>query len=170
MALTIEDGTIVTGANSFVSRADYIAYAATIGVTIADDAAADIELIKAGEFINQHEDNLIGSLVSRDQAMSFPRNNLAINGWPYGGNEIPRAVTLCQMAFALDVHNGYDLWNPSANPNLVTKREKVEGAVEVEYAVSENAPQRLTRTSMGQSYLSALLKTTSLYSIGLVRA
>ena len=40
MALIVEDGSQVSNSDSYVSRADYIAYAATLGTTITDADAA----------------------------------------------------------------------------------------------------------------------------------
>lgn len=170
MALIIETGSQVSNSNSYVLRADYIAYALTIGVTIADDDDADVQLIKAAEYIGRHEDNLRGSLVDRDQSMAFPRYDLTIDGWSWTSEEIPRQVILCQMTFALDLNAGDDLYNRAQNPNLFTKREKVEGAVEIEYAVSESNGQKLSKTSTGDALLSSLLKNSGLFSISLVRA
>lgn len=168
MAVTVETGAIVSGADSWVSRADYIAYALTLGVVIPDTSVADVELVKAGEFINHHEDNLKGILVTRDQEMSFPRYDLFLDGWSWSGTEIPRQVISCQMAFALDVHDGIDLYNRPQNPNLIKKSTKID-VIAVEYAVSENAPQKVGRTSTGDALLATLLNNSGLFSIELTR-
>jgi len=170
MTLIVEDGSIVSGANTLVSRADYIAHALTLGVVIPDDDAADIELLKSMNFINQHEANLKGALVERDQSVSYPRTNLVIEGWSWSSDEIPRQAILCQLAFALDVHDGIDLWNTPANPELITKSERVEGAVSVEYAIGSNQTQKLGRSSTGDALLASLLNRSGLFSIPLVRA
>lgn len=167
MALVIETGVLVANSNSYVSRAEYIAYAASIGVTIADAVAADEQLIKAAEYIGQHEVNLKGGKVSRDQAMAFPRSDLFIEGWRWSNTEIPRQVTLCQLAYALDINSGVDIYNVPQNPNLIAKRKRVEGAVSIEYAVGENAPQKLSRTSKGDALLASLLRNNGMV---LVRA
>lgn len=169
MALIVEDGTIVTNADSWVSRADYIAYALTLGVTIADTDAADVQLVKAGEYINRHEDNLKGYLVDRNQSMKFPRYDLWIEGFSWTHEEIPRQVILAQMAFALDLNDGIDLYNRPVNPNLAVTRERVEGAIDISYAVGENAPQKLGRTSTGDALLASLLRSNGLYSVSLER-
>ena len=169
MALIVEDGSIVTGADSYVSRADYIAYAAILGVTIASTDATDIQLRKAAQFINEHEGNLKGDRVERDQPMSFPRNGVVIDGWTWNGNEIPRQVTLAQMNIALDINAGYDPYNPAVNPGRATKREKVEGAVEVEY-MGEGKGQKLSRTSKADALLSSLLLRSGLFGINSIRA
>lgn len=162
MAVTVETGAIVTGADSYVSRADYIAYAATVGVTITDDATADVQLVKSAEYIDRHEANLKGYRVTRAQPMAFPRYDLYIEGWTWLETEIPRQLTLCQMMFALDINAGIDLYNRPQNPNLIAKKERVEGAIEVEYAVSESTGQKLSQTSTGDALLNSLLKSNGL--------
>jgi hypothetical protein len=169
MAVTVEDGTGVTGANSYVSRADYISYAATIGVTIADDADADYQLIKAAEFIDRHRENLKGYKVTRDQAMEWPRSDVIIDCWSYDQDEIPSHLTKCQMALALDINAGYDIYNREANPSLLAKKERVEEAVSVEYETGGIVAQKQTRTSTADSLLMALLRPTA-GAIMLVRA
>ena len=80
MTLIVETGAIVSGANTYSSRADYIAFALSLGVIVADDDAADVQLIKAAQFVGQHEANLKGDRVTRDQPMAFPRHNVVIDG------------------------------------------------------------------------------------------
>lgn len=169
MALIVENGSIVTGANTYVSRADYITFAASVGVTIANTDAADVQLIKAAQFIDQHEANLKGDRVERDQPMAFPRAGVIIDGWDWSHTEIPRNVILCQMQLALDINAGRDPWNPSTNPSLAKKRTRIEGAVEVEYAVGDSTGQKLSRTSTADALLNSLLNRSGLFSISLER-
>ena len=167
--LTVEDGSQVTNSNTWVSRADYIAYALTIGITIASNDTADVQLVKAGEYINQHEANLKGSLVDRDQSMSHPRDNLYIDGEYWDSDEIATKVKLCQMAYALNINGGEDLYNRSANSEKIVTKERVEGAVEVEYAAPANGGLPPTKLSTGDVLLGALLENNSM-NIALVRA
>ena len=169
MALTTEDGSIVANSDTYVSRADYITYAVNRGITISDNAATDVQLLQAAEYIDRHEDNLKGDLVERDQSMAFPRSGLTIDGWYWGSDEIPRQVILCQLAFALDINAGMDLYNRPKNPNLIKKSTKID-VIETEYAVSDNNGQKLSRTSTGDALLASLLNNSGLTSISLVRA
>ena len=166
MAIVIEDGTIVDDANSYVTRADYIAYAASKGVTIADDSDADTELVKAAEFIGAHEGNLKGDKVGRDQPLAYPRKGVVLEGFTWDADEIPRQVVLCQMALALDIHAGVDLYNPPANPGRAAKREKVD-VIEVEYFGRAGA--KMSRDSTATALLATLLVRSGLMSIPLVR-
>lgn len=168
MALIVEDGSLVVNSDTFVSRVDFITYAASKGITIADDAATDALLVKAGQFINAKEPQLKGDKVDRDQSMSFPREGLYLEGFYWEITEIPRQVVLAQMELALDLNDGIDLYNPPSNPNLIAKREKVEGAVEVEY-FGKDSGVKLSRDSQSMALLNVLLKNSGL-SIAVMRA
>jgi hypothetical protein len=167
MALIVEDGSQVTDSDTYVTRVDYIAYALTLGITVASNANTDTQLVKAAEYIAHHEATLKGYRVDRDQSMAYPRTGLYIEGFYWESDEIPRQVILCQMNFALDVNNGEDLYNRSVNPNIAVTKERVEGAVEIEYA--NNAQQKLSKTSTGDALLRSLLKNGGLMSIKLIR-
>lgn len=166
--IIVEDGTIIDNANSYVTCTDYIAYAASKGVTIADDFDADTELVKAAEFIGAHEGNLKGDRVERDQPLAYPRKNLVLEGFEWKADEIPRQVILCQMALALDIHAGIDLYNPAPNPNRAAKREKVD-VIEVEY-FGRAGGTKMSRDSTATALLATLLVRSGLMSIPLVRA
>lgn len=160
MALIVETGAIVANADSYVSRADFISYAAGRGITIPNTDATDAQLVKAAEYIGSYEGRLRGLLVSREQPMAYPRSDLVIEGWDWADNEIPRQVKLCQMQFALDINAGVDPYNPPSSDSTGIKRERVEGAVEVEYAIKEAV--KLSRNSTSRALLSSLLMNSGL--------
>lgn len=169
MPLIIETGSIVPNADSYVTRAEYITYAASRGVTVADTEATDVTLRKAAQFIDSHEANLKGVRVSRDQSMAFPRIiSEAIEGCYWSSTEIPRQVILAQLNIALDMEAGIDPYNPPVNPNRATIAERVEGAVSVQYANSGGV-QKLGRSSAATALMSSLLKRNGL-SIALERS
>ncbi len=148
MALIVETGSIVDGATSYVSLEDARAYAAARGVTLpADDAEAEAIIIKAMDFLESYADRFKGERVERDQPLSWPRVGAVIEGWPWGPHEIPRQVVSAQLALIVEINGGADPFNPPADLPVV--RERVEGAVEVEYAnpgkvykVAADAPSR----------------------------
>ena len=157
--MIIEDGTIVTGANSYVSRADYIAYAITLGTTITDTTATDVELISAASFMESKRQMYKGELVDRDQYLSFPRYDVVLEGFYWTGEEIPRQVKLCQMAIALDINAGNDPYNP---PIIRTRKsEEIDGAVKVAY-FGRDQDVKLSRTSKWSALLTSLLKNSGL--------
>ena len=167
MALIIEDGSQVLSSNSYSTRAEYIAYAATVGITVADNADADEQLINAAIYISTKEPVLKGLKVDRDQSMSYPRSDLYIDGFYWGIDEIPKQAILTQLNLALDIKSGIDLYNPPQSKSTGVKRKKVDGAVEVEYAVKD--AEKMARYSASMALLEALIDCVGL-SIPLVRA
>lgn len=131
MALVIEDGTIVAGANSFVTRAEIIAYAALRGVTIPDTDASDVYAIRAMDYFWSLP-CLKGTLVEADQTTPYPRKGLVdgdtAEGYVYS---IPAGIKNAQLQLSLDSFNGIDL-TPSVNPEAGVKSEKV-GPIATEY-------------------------------------
>lgn len=166
MSIEIEDGSGVSGANSYVTRSEYIAYALTLGVTIADEDAADDQLVAASIYIDAQEPILKGYRVDRDQSLAYPRNGLFIEGFVWESDEIPTQVKLAQYNLALDVNSGIDIYNPDSKDSVV-KRERVEGAVEVEYAVKEEGTKLVE--SRSSIYMNMLTNRQTL-SIPLVMA
>lgn len=169
MALIVENGSIVTNADSYVTRAEFIAYAAARGVTIADTEATDVMLRKAAQFIDSHGDNLKGDKTHRDQPMAYPRVYLTLEGWNWNSNEIPRQVLLAQLNIALDINSGIDPYNPPVNPELAKQSVSVSGAVSVTYAIGSSIPQKVGRSSTATAIMSVLLKNSGL-SIALERS
>lgn len=146
MALVIEDGSIVPGANTYVGLDDARAYASARGVTLPADEAEAI-IVRAMDYLESFGPRFVGSRVERDQPLSWPRVGAVIEGWPWGPHEIPRQVVSAQLALIVEINGGADPFNPPADLPVV--RERVEGAVEVEYAnpgkvykVAADAPSR----------------------------
>ena len=166
MAIVIETGAGISGSNSYVTRAEYIAYALTLGITVSDASTADDQLVAAAIFIDAQEPILKGYRVNRDQSIAYPRNGLYIEGFIWESNEIPTQVKLAQYNLALDIKADVDIYNP-ADRTSVVKRKKIDGAVEVEYAVKEEG-NRIT-VSLSQKYMNMLTNNQTM-SIPLVMA
>ena len=105
--IVVENGTVVTGANSYVSMAEYIAYAATLNITVTDSQVFQTQIIEAGQFINGLENILKGNTTTKTQPMAYPRNNLTdIANWSWANDEIPTQVKEAQMSLAIDINSG----------------------------------------------------------------
>ncbi len=162
MALIVEDGSIVPGADTYVSREDYIAYAKSMGVTVEDNEATDVKLRKAANFIDSHEADLKGTKVHRDQPMAFPREGVVLENWPWSNHEIPRQVLLAQLNIALDIEAGIDPFNPPENPSRIVIEERVEGAITVKYSDPRGGSRKLGRDSSATALMNLLLKRSGL--------
>jgi hypothetical protein len=159
--IVIEDGSVVAGANSYVTMAEYIAYAATLNITVEDSQVYQTQIIEAGQFIDGLESVLKGETTTKTQPMAYPRNNLTdIANWSWSSDEIPTQVKEAQMSLAIDIQLGEDLWNISQSGATGIKKEEVVGAVVVEYAVSNAV--RSARRSRSGNLLSLLMKFNGL--------
>ena len=135
--IIVEDGTVVAGANSYVTEAELATYATDRGVTLT--AATDVLLIKAMDYIESL--SFTGTKFSEGQPLQWPRSNVYIDGFYFVPTIIPPALQTGQIATALaiDSDNG-----PLATVGRSTKREKVD-VIEVEY-MSSAAAQPIVKT------------------------
>jgi hypothetical protein len=125
--IIVEDGTLVTSANSYASVATLTTYAGDRGVTIAATDEEDL-LIEAMDYIESLE--YIGAQYTEDQALVWPRSGaVKKKRWTYEVTEIPQDLIdgLCETALAIDAGN-----SPINDIDRTTIKEKV-GDLEVEY-------------------------------------
>lgn len=131
MALTIEDGTGVEGADSFATVAEAQAFATARGLTLPEtDAEIEPLLVKAADFLLGMEDRFQGTRSKQDQRLPFPRYAVVLpGGWELGSSAIPAAIKEAQIRLAIDA-NSTDLRPNGTGQEVV--REKV-GPLETEY-------------------------------------
>lgn len=126
MTITVEDGTLIEDANSYVSEADLEAFAAARGITLSTDT--EILLIKAMDYI----ESLVykGVKVESTQALQWPRNYVSIDGYLIDNDVIPNELKngLMQTAVSIDADAG-----PQQTIGRQTIKEKV-GELEIQYA------------------------------------
>ena len=164
MAITVEDGSLITGANSYVSRADAWDYAQARGVSLPQcDEELDAVILKAMDYLESFSPRFKGDRVERDQALSWPRNGVRIESWFWSATEIPRQVISAQLALICEIANGEDPFNPSA-ADLPVIRKRVEGAVEVEYA-SPGGALKVSKTQASRTIINLLLRNSGLVAV-----
>lgn len=147
MALVIEDGSIVAGAESFATAAELVTYAANFGRTIPSDTAEqEVLLRRAAKQMKAM--SWKGGRVSELQTLSWPRYDVYRENWLVPSNSIPDDIKQGQMALATEIHAD-DIDPPERKKGAVV-RNRVEGAVDVQYA---QAPNYITRpAATRQSY------------------
>lgn len=102
MAITVENGTIVTNANSYVSDSDYTTYASQRGYTVgATEADREAELIKAMDYLESYRDGFKGLKVSGSQSLQWPRYGVWIDSYQIDSNLIPTELKRAQMEAAI---------------------------------------------------------------------
>lgn len=130
--LIVEDGTIVSGADSYVSLVDARETAAKFGLTLpAADAEAEAALRNGAVYIGLQEPMMCGSRVSPLQELSFPRHGVTLYGYPVASDSIPAQVIRAQVIAAVEYGNGVDV--RASTDGRATSMERVEGAVTVQY-------------------------------------
>jgi hypothetical protein len=163
MALVIEDGTGVSGANSFVTDAEYVAYAAARALTVASTAdLREIELIKSMDYLFSKEPNMKGQRTLDAQENVYPRQDVFIRGVLLGNNAIPTELKNAQMEGG-SAANGFDLLVNGSETD--DKRQKLD-TLEIEFF--EGGSWAIARTERIDNYLKPLL--TSLGLSRVVRA
>lgn len=123
--IVVEDGTQVSGANSYITEAELATYASDRGVTVAGTAA--ILIIEAMDYIESL--SYKGYKLTETQPLVWPRGDVLVDGYYIDQDEIPQLLKDAQaeVCLAIDADNG-----PLDNVERQTKREQV-GEIEVEY-------------------------------------
>lgn len=135
MALTVEDGSIVPNADSYVSRADLISYAAARGVTLLDDITTDQKAIKAMDYLDLYEANWKGSQVdAATQALAWPRKNVyIIDDELFSQTAIPVQLIRAQKELVMQIAAGVTLLPTLSGETAFITKEKVD-VIETEYS------------------------------------
>lgn len=132
MALVIEDGTIVPGANSYVTVQEVRDYAAPRAVELpTEDSELIPFILSAADYLNAYEARFKGERVSGDQSMAWPRTRVKMYGAEFPDDKIPPQLKIAQLQATLIATSGVDLM-----PNITefaVRRTKVD-VIEVEYA------------------------------------
>lgn len=158
MALVIEDGSIVAGAESFATAAELVTYAANFGRTIPADAAAQETLLRRAA-LQMSAMSWKGGLVSELQALSWPRYDVYRENWLVPSDSIPAQIKAGQMALATEVYAD-DLDPPEQKTGTVTE-ERVEGAVDVKYGSPSNYISRPAATRQSYAQFGPFLQASN---------
>lgn len=104
MALIIETGSIVTGANSYTTTTELTDFATARGITISGDP--EQLLLKAMDYLETL--SFIGLKKTRDQPLQWPRSGVWIDAYDFPDDEIPQELKNGQIEIALaeDAGNG----------------------------------------------------------------
>jgi len=135
---------ITVNTNSYVTRQELIDYAAPRGVTVDDNEQADIALVNAADFLETYDSQFSGHRTDQDQDLAWPRDGATIRGFEVPDDEVPPLVKQTQMEIALDLLAGVDLYN--REDRQIVTRERVDGAVEVEFATPNVVGVRLQQS------------------------
>lgn len=107
MTLVVEDGSIVPGANCYVTVAEIRAYAESRGIfdLPADDAGVEALAHNAMDWFESNQFAGVRTDVVTPQELSFPRTGIVIDGYAVPGDMIPPLVKACVMQAAVDANS-----------------------------------------------------------------
>lgn len=147
MALTVEDGTIVAGANTYIDADALEAYALLRDVDLpAEKAALEVLLIKAMDYLEALAAKYRGSIVSVDQPLQWPRQGVFLFGYEVETNVIPQRLKDAQAELAIQAVSG-DLQVTKTNAESDVKSIGVFQGIDVEF----HDPQSLS-SAEGATY------------------
>lgn len=168
MALIVEDGTGKADAECYASIATINAYATARGLTFAitgGSNAADAEAAarRATTWLDAgFRDRFPGRKTNgRQQALEWPRVGACdASGEAIASDEVPTEIinALCEAAIREKASPGG--LSPDVTPGQVAKREKVEGAVEVEYFRAGGVTDQRPVATVIRDILGSLLKSS----------
>lgn len=165
MALTIEDGTGVAGADSYATAAELAAYATRYGLTVPA-TVADQEVLLRRAAAAMDSLNWRGTRTHRaQQALAWPRLGIVAHGEVIGSTVIPGQIKAGQMVLAAEIHAD-DLAPPDDKKGAVL-REKVD-TLEVEYAEVRRLSRAVTERPSITHFAEYLQSRGG--AVGLVRA
>ena len=132
MALVVETGAVVPGADSYVSLANARALAASYGLTLpADNAEAEAALRNGAVYVGLQEPSMCGRRVSAAQSLAYPRQGVSLYGFALASDVITPQIIHAQVVAAVEYGAGTDV--RASSDGRVTETERVEGAVTVSY-------------------------------------
>lgn len=158
MSLVIENGSIVAGAESFATAAELVTYAANFGRTIPADATAQESLLRRAA-LQMSAMPWKGDLVNYEQALSWPRYNVCRSEYLVRSDSIPAQIKAGQMALATEIYAD-DLNPPELKKGAVTQ-ERVEGAVERQYAAAQSYVSRPAATRQSYAQFGPFLEASN---------
>lgn len=159
MALIIENGSTVIGANSYVTVTEAKNYAtARLENFPTDDAAVEALLIDAMDYLEALRRQFQGTKASTEQELQWPRLTVVIDGENFASDAIPKELKNAQCQLAIDSYAVGGL-APSTDGYAASK-EKVD-VIEVEYATSNDATAAMPTFPKADKWLEPLLKNSS---------
>ena len=151
--LVIEDGTIVTGANSFATDAEFKAYANIRNFDVpATQPDREALLILAMDYLFSKEGEMKGSRINAVQGLMYPRRGVCAYNFNVASDAIPTSLKNAQMELAAQ-SNETSLLVSGTNQNVASI--SLDGVISESYFSGGSWEQ--VRTDRADAYLDPLL-------------
>jgi|SRR5210317_1526250 len=126
--LIVEDGSIVSGANTYVTVAEFTQFCSDRNITITSTYGDESELlIQAMDYFEQQP--FKGIKFIETQPLQFPRSDFYLDGYLTDSDAIPQLVKDAQITIAVSIMQGND---PLTTLDRSVKREQID-VLEIEY-------------------------------------
>jgi hypothetical protein len=127
MTILVEDGTIVTDANSYVTVEEARAYARARGTYISDATrVVEQELVQAMDYLESLRNSYKGKKTDVTQTLQWPRQSVYIDGELFASDAIPTELKAAQMRLVMEIEAGFDpMGNSDGLPFIVSERVDV---------------------------------------------
>lgn len=128
MALVVEDGSVVRGANSYVSLADANQYLTDRGINVE---LTEGLLLRGADYVNSFRDRFKGyKQTDVTSNMQWPRAFAVIDNYLVRSNVVPAVIPDAQIQSALEISMDRDPHETTSTQ--VVKRQKID-VIEIEY-------------------------------------
>lgn len=165
MALTVETGAIVPGADSYVSLANARTKAAALGLTLpVADADADVALRNGRLYVDGYEGQFSGQRVSQAQPLAWPRQFATLHGYYWPSDAIPPALIDAQVMAASAIAGGANPW--AVDDGKAVASEAVDGAVSISYHYNGKTGSSVRLTQADQALQPLLANGYGGFSVG----
>lgn len=156
--IIVENGSLVSGANSYVTVAEFTQFCSDRNITIVSTYGDESELlIQAMDYFEQQP--FKGIKFIETQALQFPRSDFWLDGYLTNSDAIPQLVKDAQITIAISIMQGND---PLSSLDRSVKREVVD-VLEIEYmdnagpsviirSISNIMRKLVTSSSMGSNF------------------
>lgn len=167
MALTIEDGSGVAGANSYATVAEARAYATTRGLSLpVADADVEKALVLACDKIETYRYK--GNKTDEANSLEWPRAGVYIGAseTELANDEIPDRLKMAQSQFAVESAAGASLQPTGTGREVI--RTKVD-VIETEYA-PRGSGSVTPQFNKAEALLAPLLASGGAFGLTVIRA
>jgi len=174
MAIIVEDGTIVTDADSYVTVAEACAFALKRGIVLSVvDADVEVQLILASDYLEAQAINYQGIKTNEEadgteklQSLQWPRYGVYLDCSidMFDQNTIPTQLKNAQMQLVVEQFNGINLFPTESGKFVIDERI---GPLVTKYSEKQATETSLQMTSV-DTWLEPLFNScgqSNLYSI-----
>lgn len=167
--LVVEDGTIVPNAESYISDTYLRTYALKRGITVFDAMSfGEIKphIIKAMDYLERLRDKYRGTTTSEWQYLSFPRQNVFLDGLLLDSHTIPERLKEAQALLAIYSAQGIVLEPVYAGGTTQFVTRQKLGPIEREFSEAAfMGMSRLPTLGTVNANLASLMRTGGMLSV-----